>query len=392
MNDEILMTWKFPMTNALRQERKRQNGSGPSATPMKFTIYDLRFTIGGKRLSAAFPDACRLGVRRPAEGDAALGMALGFGPQERFGCRPQFESGVTATALQDASECEKAALNPSLNHKSPMAFTPASQPAARPNCGQPADLEIRDTADLEVCATRSRIDQSPILNHKSLIINHKSPSAFTLIELLTVIAVIGVLAALLLPVAGAVKRREYINTATAEMQKIETAMERYKAQYGFYPPGGTSVLENPLYAELVGTTNVGTAGVLVFNSLDGNMQGMNPNAFGMSGFVNCSKPGAGGETSQAATDFIGELKTTQIAAVTNINNTAGTNALLTVSVGGPDASYKPVGIQGVNPWRYAYPGTNNPSSYDLWVQLVISGKSNLVCNWSDKVQINAPYP
>ena len=217
-------------------------------------------------------------------------------------------------------------------------------------------------------------------------------NGFTLIELLTVIAVIGVLAALLLPVAGAVKRREYINTATAEMQKIETALERYKAQYGFYPPAGTNVLENPLYAELVGTTNVANVGnVGVFNSLDGNVQGIT-NAFGMSGFVNCSKPGAGGESSQAATDFIGELKTTQIAAVTNINNIAGTNALLTVSVGGPDTSYKPVGIQGVNPWRYAYPGTNNPSSYDLWVQLVISGKTNLVCNWSDKVQLNAPYP
>jgi prepilin-type N-terminal cleavage/methylation domain-containing protein len=217
-------------------------------------------------------------------------------------------------------------------------------------------------------------------------------NGFTLIELLTVIAVIGVLAALLLPVAGAVKRREYINTATAEMQKIETALERYKAQYGFYPPAGKNVLKNPLYAELVGTTNVSdVGGGLGFNSLDGNVQVMNPNEFGMSGFVNCSKPGAGGESSQAATDFIGELKTTQIAYFTNLDN-MGTNALLVVSVGGPDASYEPIGFQGVNPWRYAYPGTNNPSSYDLWVQLVISGKTNLVCNWSDKVQLNAPYP
>ena len=42
----------------------------------------------------------------------------------------------------------------------------------------------------------------------------------------------------------------------------------------------------------------------------------------------------------------------------------------------------------MNPWRYAYPGTNNPGSYDLWVQLDIAGNTNLICNWTKQVQIN----
>ncbi len=203
-----------------------------------------------------------------------------------------------------------------------------------------------------------------------------------------VISIIGVLAALILAVNNGVQKTKYVTTAAAEMTKIEAALEAYKQQYGFYPPAGTNALQNPLYCELVGMTN--SAGV--FNTLDGNAQGLDPNTFGMSGYVNCSKPGAGGENSAAARDFIGELMPSQIDLDTNVNHSELTNDLLVVSVGGPNINYAPIGIPGVNPWRYAYPGTNNPNSYDLWVQLVINKTTNLVCNWSSKVQVNAPYP
>ena len=71
--------------------------------------------------------------------------------------------------------------------------------------------------------------------------------AFTLIELLVVMAVIGVLAALLLPVVGAVKKKQYIYNTQAEMAKIETAIDRYKAAYGFYPQSPTNppTVSNP---------------------------------------------------------------------------------------------------------------------------------------------------
>ena len=67
-------------------------------------------------------------------------------------------------------------------------------------------------------------------------------------------------------------------------------------------------------------------------------------------------------------------------------------ALLLGAVGGPDINYQPLNASGLNPWRYVSPGTNNPTSYDLWIQLVIGGKTNLICNWSKEVQINNPLP
>jgi hypothetical protein len=51
-----------------------------------------------------------------------------------------------------------------------------------------------------------------------------------------------------------------------------------------------------------------------------------------------------------------------------------------------------VGIEGVNPFRYVYPGVNNPGGYDLWVQLSIYGKTYLICNWSRVVKQNSPLP
>ena len=70
--------------------------------------------------------------------------------------------------------------------------------------------------------------------------------AFTLIELLTVISIIGVLAALLFPVLKGVKRQQFIRNAQAEMAQLETAIERYKAAYGFYPPDNQLNPANPL--------------------------------------------------------------------------------------------------------------------------------------------------
>lgn len=209
--------------------------------------------------------------------------------------------------------------------------------------------------------------------------------AFTLIEILAVITIIGVLAGFLLVVTGGVTRTKDISRTKAEMGQIEGALENYKSAYGTYPPAGTNIMINPLYYELVGTTNNNG----IFTTLDGAVDGY-PQGFGMSGFVNCNRPGSGGEGGAQARDFLLDLKATQVGDITN-SSPAYTNNFLVVSVQG-DVGYAPAGIQGANPWRYACPGTNNPNSYDLWAQLVINKQTNLVCNWSTKVQINTPYP
>ena len=68
-----------------------------------------------------------------------------------------------------------------------------------------------------------------------------SRHAFTLIELLVVMAVIGVLASLLLAVVSGVKKKQYVYNTRAEMEQIETAIERYKAAYGVYPPSAPTL-------------------------------------------------------------------------------------------------------------------------------------------------------
>jgi prepilin-type N-terminal cleavage/methylation domain-containing protein len=228
-------------------------------------------------------------------------------------------------------------------------------------------------------------------------------SGFTLIELLVVIAIMAALAALLLPVVGAVKKHQYIYNAQAEMAKLQTAIDRYKATYGFYPPANRlnqpgQALINQLYYELVGTTNttISPLDPANYQVLDGSssLSALNvTNAFGVGGFMNCSKSG-GDEGASAARDFLPDLKPNQVwLQFTNKNNTVGVNLLITAA-GGPDTTYSPLGanMAGVNPWRYVCPGTNNPGSYDLWVQLSISGKTNLICNWNNSVQINNPLP
>jgi prepilin-type N-terminal cleavage/methylation domain-containing protein len=222
-------------------------------------------------------------------------------------------------------------------------------------------------------------------------------SGFTLIELLVVIAIMATLAALLLPVAGAVKKHQYIYNTQAEMAKLETAIDRYKAAYGFYPPSppiptliNPSTYVNQLYYELVGTVYNSTN--TTYTTLDGSTQisaGNVPTAFGVGGFMNCSKPG-GGEESSAAKNFLPDLRPNQIWP--GYTNSMVSVYLLRTAVGGPDTTYQPMGQQDLNPWRYVYPGTNNPGSYDLWIQLSISGKTNLICNWSKSVQINSPLP
>ena len=239
----------------------------------------------------------------------------------------------------------------------------------------------------------------PIANRKSQIAN-----AFTLIELLVVIAIIGVLAAFTLTVLKSVKRHQYISHTQAEMGLLETAIQRYHDAYGFYPPGNPNYNPNnpatfsqamfsPLYYELEGTTF--DPAHYLYTTLDGSLT-INTNnvskALGVGGFINCTK--GSGEDAHSAQNFLPGLKPKQIGInITNQFNSANVPAtVLLGSVGGPDQNYRPFGASGLNPWRYESPGVNNPSSYDLWIQLVINGQTNLICNWSGQVQINSPLP
>jgi prepilin-type N-terminal cleavage/methylation domain-containing protein len=222
-----------------------------------------------------------------------------------------------------------------------------------------------------------------------------SRRAFTLIELLTVIAVIGILAALLFPAFSAVKRHALINHATTEMAQLETAIDRYKAAYGFYPPGNAQSPPNPainqLYYELTGTTNTPGGN---FAPLDGSSTIAPADVtsfFGVVGFINCTTTNST-EDAPKARDFLPDLKPNQIGVITN--GGTGSANLIVSSIDWPTAAGAQISAQSHNnPWRYnSSSPTNNPGSYDLWIQLVIAGKTNLICNWSKQVQVNNPLP
>lgn len=79
--------------------------------------------------------------------------------------------------------------------------------------------------------------------------------AFTLIELLTVIAIIGILAAITFGVVKGVQERAAVQQARVELAALTTALEAYKRHYGDYPR--------------VTTTTADTGALQLFQALNG---------------------------------------------------------------------------------------------------------------------------
>jgi type II secretory pathway pseudopilin PulG len=64
----------------------------------------------------------------------------------------------------------------------------------------------------------------------------------TLVEILVVISIIALLAGLLLPVIGAVRRRGQVTATVLEIQNLKAAIEQYKQKFGDYPPDGSNAV------------------------------------------------------------------------------------------------------------------------------------------------------
>jgi prepilin-type N-terminal cleavage/methylation domain-containing protein len=95
----------------------------------------------------------------------------------------------------------------------------------------------------------------------------REQSAFTLIELLAVITIIGILAGLTLGAAGAVRRHGATSTAKAEVAALQAACDRYFADNNLYP-SNTSIT-NPATSFLPTASAYTTAGQTLFTNLVG---------------------------------------------------------------------------------------------------------------------------
>ena len=218
--------------------------------------------------------------------------------------------------------------------------------------------------------------------------NLKSKSAFTLVEMLVVIAVIAILAGLLFPAFAVVKKKMTITKAKAELKAVALAIDSYKSKKGYYPPdhvltlppGGVDPIVNSLYFELSGVNNT-ALGFQTFDKAAIVTATDCQTYFGQGGILNCSKNGEDG--GQPATEFIKQLRPNQYAEI------VGAIRVLTCSVAWPvDKGQVVAGVDFANPWRYVSSGpTNNNGYYDLWVDIVIGDKTNRISNWDEKAQI-----
>ena len=211
---------------------------------------------------------------------------------------------------------------------------------------------------------------------------------FSLIEMLVVIAVIGILAAIMLGGMPAIQEKRIRSQVRAELRNLLTAIEAYKEKHGFYPPDGPTVLNPPLFYELVGTTNQNNE----FYPLNGEER-INANAINnnygrpgepMNGFMN-SSPDVG-----EVKNFLTHLRDNQYDFCPFGSDGA---RALKVSAKGPTINGKP-GAELTNTWRYVvarprkgpndpYP-TNNPTSFDLWAEVAIRGRTVTIGNWKEE--------
>jgi prepilin-type N-terminal cleavage/methylation domain-containing protein len=217
-------------------------------------------------------------------------------------------------------------------------------------------------------------------------------TAFTLVELMIVIGIIAVLAAMIFPAGAIIKRKAALGKARTELKQLELAIGAYKTKYGFYPPDNRqNYALSPLFYELKGTSLSGST----YTTLDGRATLASADVsvgFGpaLSGFMNCSR--GSGDEGVPAQDFMKELKPGMYVTGTFAGKKI---ILLTSSV--QWSKDLPAVLAGFtpddstvypNPWRYNSSNpTNNPGQFDLWVDIITGGKTNRVSNWSARPQI-----
>lgn len=197
------------------------------------------------------------------------------------------------------------------------------------------------------------------------------PPAYTLIEMLTVIAIIALLASLILVAMPAVTEKRARATAQGLRDALVAAIQNYQADLNAYPPDNpANPARPPLLYELTGTAAIMQGGAGATETVvryDTRLhppapgQGYTPtelgSLFNRKGFLNAGTDGAFGK------NYLPTLRSKQYAADPADPLPPDRRPLfLVVPVKGPSGDF--------NPWRYVSSRpTNNPNAFDLWVEI-----------------------
>ena len=150
--------------------------------------------------------------------------------------------------------------------------------------------------------------QKEINKHR---IDMRSKKAFTLIELLTVIAIIGILAGILIPTVSSVKTSANKAKTKAQFGQWSVAMGLFKNEYGYYPVIHTSnlIASAKFAGALTGRTLAG-----VKSATDGNTKSLS--------FYSI----ADNELNEAKTSLVDAFGNTEIAVFTDTTGDGVVNA------------------------------------------------------------------
>lgn len=221
-------------------------------------------------------------------------------------------------------------------------------------------------------------------------------SAFTLIELLTVISIIAVLSALVIPLSSVAGAKMKISRAQAELNQLVTAIESYKFEVGSHPPDNGLLRQappnsadrsnrlalNPLFYELSGATFVTPPGnpsgsyFLTLNKSEEILPATLKSYFNVPGIQNSSRNAR--EVPFRSFTF----KPSQYSEILPANPSEDVDVIRGVGKG----PWMLTNLQSraeINPWFYDSSTTNrqNRQTYDLWIELVIGKKTNVIGNW-----------
>lgn len=219
-------------------------------------------------------------------------------------------------------------------------------------------------------------------------------NAFTLIELLTVISIIAVLAGLTVGLVTVAGRKSKESRVSGEMSRLIAEIENYKAKLGFYPPDNArgNPSTNQLYYELSGSLfqQGPPASFKVISAAETILASTADGWFGADGFANSAR-------NQRDVRHRTEFKSSQYAEVSATPDVE----VLKVPVDGP-AQFNHHGTMRqlvfqtprgkLNPWLYDSSSTNryNQTSYDLWCEVVIARKIIRFSNWEPNPVVLRP--